>query len=110
MQYVLHCNSIRLTDMVVYRYRSNPDGAMGSLNNMKDINCDKIMSEFKAYQIMSSMMRQYNKSSYEKCALNAMYRAVGLNKMVNKKEKRLKHDIRQTIQNYGFIAIKGGYH
>lgn len=83
---------------------------MGSLNNMKDINCDKIMSEFKAYQIMSSMMRQYNKSSYEKCALNAMYRAVGLNKMVNKKEKRLKHDIRQTIQNYGFIAIKGGYH
>lgn len=108
VQYVMHCKRVRLADTVVYRYRNNPDGAMGSLKNMTDEKYHKIMSEFEAFEMMSKMMKEYNKDLYDRCALNAMTRAIGLNKMINKEQRRLKHDMGRKIREYGLVAIRGG--
>lgn len=107
VQYVMHCNNIRLTDDIVYRYRNNPDGAMGSLEKMKDENCDKIMSEFEAFRILDDLMKMYDRSLYNKCAMEAMNRAIGLNRQVPKCQKRLKCSLQRIIRKFGLQAIQG---
>ena len=109
IHYVMHCNKIRLTDNVVYYYRRNPNGAMGGLKTMKDENYDRVMTEFEAYSIMCNMMNQYDINLYYKCAENAMYRALNLYQLVDKREKCLRRALWKKIKEYGFFSFQGDF-
>lgn len=101
IDYLLHSKKVRLSNELVYKYYQNQDGAMGCLIDMKDKDCDKLLTEFVAYQIMCNKLKRFDKNLYYLCAADAQGRACWLYKEASGTTKRLKKSYRKYIRIFG---------
>lgn len=78
LTYIVNCKQIRISNICVYNYRKNDQGAMGSIKGINDQNYCKYMSEFVAFRIMRDILKKRNQTAYFYCIDNEMRRAITL--------------------------------
>lgn len=104
--YAVHCNSARLTDDVVYRYRISQTNATSTISRMSDADIEKFMTEFKAFDLAMSMVKDKYIESYYLCAIEAQYRATVLKKKISKEARRIKKRLNDMIRKYGKVVLR----
>lgn len=97
--YALHCEKTTLLDEVVYIYRQNSSSAMAALKNMTDLQFDRYMSEFEAYDRMLELLKGQKEIYYRLCE-DAWNRTTIYLSMVPKDAKKLRFASKRKKMQY----------
>ena len=106
VEYAMHCNTIKLTDEIVYRYRIYPENATSSISKKTDADLIRFMSEFSAYDLALATVKGRYKDCFYLGAVEAQFRAVRLKRIVSSQAPRIRKALNHQIRKYGLIAIK----
>ena len=76
VQYLIKSSQVSFENKPVYRYKSNPAGAMESSKTFSEAVYKKLITEFTAYRIMREELKKYDSEIYDLCSIDAMRSAI----------------------------------
>lgn len=76
LQYLLYCETIHISDSVVYKYRTNFNGAMSKVNKISDLMFYKVKTEFDAFDKMKEILIKKNVIAYDLCFMQEFYQYI----------------------------------
>lgn len=105
--YLLQCKTeIKITNQLIYKYRDNPNGAMGRMNHIDENNFTKIKTEFIAFDFLKKLLREYDEYLYFLNIVEAQKRASYIYRHVGIGKRKIKKELKQYIVYYGNEAIR----
>lgn len=76
LQYLLCCTTVYISNSIVYKYRTNLNGAMSKVNRISDSMFYKIKTEFDAFDKMKEILIKENIVAYDLCCLKEFYQYI----------------------------------
>lgn len=104
-QYVTYCQKVKMIPEVVYHYRQIQGSAMNNLHDLGKTDELKIISEFRAFDIiLDSVKEQYPDTYYLLCA-DAQNKAITAWKLY-RRDANLGSEMKKQIKRYGKLALE----
>lgn len=96
-EYLIHCQTIRITDHKVYEYRINDNSAMATFEKINDVNYNRLITEFEGFERLKFLLSNFDNNLYELCLDAEIESALTMIKRANRAAALIKKSCFQIV-------------